>query len=67
LSIGVRIPYDPSTTLEIMDLTGRSVRSVPRIQSDLVNVDVSGLADGQYIARIRWSQGVVEQRFSVLH
>lgn len=67
LSITVRIANEPSMVIELLDLTGRMVRAAQPVRGDRVNLDVSGLADGQYIARLRWSSGTAEQRFTVLH
>jgi hypothetical protein len=37
------------------------------VAQDMVRLDVSGLADGQYVVRLRWNDGSAERRFSVMH
>lgn len=67
LNIEARVPNEPGMQVEVLDFTGRIVVSPRAVPQDLVRLDVSSLADGQYVVRLRSSQGSVERRFSVLH
>ncbi|HRF79100.1 MAG TPA: T9SS type A sorting domain-containing protein, partial [Flavobacteriales bacterium] len=67
LNIEVRIPNEPGMQVEVLDLTGRTVVAPRVVRQDVIRLDVSNLADGQYVVRLRSSQGWAERRFSVLH
>lgn len=67
LNVEVRIANEPGMAVEILDFTGRVVLAPRAVLQDMVRLDVTGLADGQYVVRLRWSDGSAERRFSVLH
>jgi len=49
--------------VEVVDLTGRVVLTA---RANTSTIDISALAAGQYMLRVRNSGGVVEERFSKL-
>jgi len=55
----------PVGTLECWSVTGQKVFSKPLRGQDLVTLDVSGWAAGQYLLRVQGAQGAL--RFSVQH
>lgn len=67
ITVQVRIPNEPNMAIEVLDLTGRVVLAPRAVRQELLSLDASGLADGQYMVRLRWSGGAAERRFSVLH
>ncbi len=67
LNVEVRIGHEPGMSIEVLDLTGRMVLAPRAVAQDMLRMDVSGLADGQYIVRLRWNDGSAERRFSVMH
>lgn len=67
VNVEVRMELEPGMRIEVLDLTGRSVLAPRPVKEDLVRIDSSGLANGQYVLRLVWSEGSVERRFSVLH
>jgi len=36
------------------------------VGADLQRLDVGGLAEGQYILRLRWAEGSTDRRFSIV-
>lgn len=61
------VPLAQTMVLEVVDPTGRLVAVPQPVRSDRTMMDVSGFANGHYVARLRWAGGAVEQRFTVLH
>ena len=55
----------PHSTLECWSLTGQKVLSQPIQGQDLVTLDLTGWASGQYLIRIQEAQGA--WRFTVQH
>ncbi|MBX2973641.1 MAG: hypothetical protein KF797_11095 [Flavobacteriales bacterium] len=66
LTVAVRRSPEPAMSMEVLDLTGRIVVAPRAVRGELMQLDVSGLADGQYVLRLRWNDGAAERRFSVL-
>lgn len=66
LTVAVRTSSEADMAIEVLDLTGRIVVAPRRMRGESMQLDVSGLADGQYVLRMRWSDGAAERRFSVL-
>jgi hypothetical protein len=53
--------------MEVLDMLGRVVATPQARQgSSTQEVDVQGLADGQYVLRLTWDGGRTEKRFSVV-
>jgi len=49
-------------SVRILDLTGKLVINRPQVKSSQVEIDLSNLASGTYIAEIRFEKGVVTEK-----
>ncbi len=68
INVSVRNVRSSGVRLEVLDMTGRSVlQPAPlTVGADLQRLDVGGLAEGQYILRLRWAEGSTDRRFSIV-
>lgn len=68
LNVSLRTASTEPVRLEVVDLTGRTVlqRSVRPTSVGMLQMDVRGLAGGEYVLRMLWSDGTTEERFSVV-
>ena len=67
VTVSVQMRMAANTMLEVLDPMGRLVLPTRVVQGDKIALDVAGLANGQYLARLRWNGGSAEHRFTVLH
>jgi hypothetical protein len=64
----LRLAQAAEARIAITDLTGRVVRIFPQraMQQGWVQIDASGLAEGQYILSVAWAGGRSDRRFVVM-
>ena len=68
LNIQVNSSSSGTVRLEVLDMTGRSILQPAPLTAgaDVQRLDVSRLADGQYILRMHWANGSADERFSIM-
>ncbi len=67
LNISVREGGKGTLRTEVVDLTGRVVIQTSSTSTvGISQLDVTGLAEGEYVLRLRWADGSTERRFSVI-
>lgn len=49
-------------TIELYDLSGRSVRTISKINSDTYTINREGLAQGMYIAKVQFDGGLLTRK-----
>ncbi len=53
-------------SLTIFDATGKAVRVSENLQSEHIELNISDLAEGFYVASARTATGVVAKKFQIL-
>lgn len=68
LNIQVNSSSSGTVRLEVIDMTGRTILQPAPLTAgaDVQRLDVSRLADGQYILRMHWADGSADERFSIM-
>lgn len=67
LTVDIRMAVEPGMSLDVLDLTGRTVMPLQAVREGVVRMDVSGLSDGEYLLRLRFNGGSFQRRFTILH
>jgi hypothetical protein len=54
--------YNPIQSIELFDLSGRSVRSVKNINTHQYQLDKGSLSTGMYIAKVKFEGGIMSKK-----